>query len=639
MTESNLEQKPGEEKSVDTEPVNSSSETAADSSTPPSIASRTAGENKTDAAPTSSSPPLRNPDAAKPAAEPEAHRTRLETTLIMVSLCSALFLAALDVTIVTVAIPTITEEFQSTTGYAWIGSAYMLASSSGAPMWGKISDIWGRKPLLLLAVGIFWVGSVLSATSVNMTMLIVARAIQGVGSGGIIILVNICISDLFSMRKRGTYFGAMGMVWAVAGGIGPIIGGAFTSRVSWRWCFYINLPISGAGFAILVFVLKLHNPRTPMKQGLAAVDWLGTVTIVGGTLMFLLGLELGGVTYPWNSPTVICLIVFGLVVAAIFVVIEWKVAKYPIIPMRVFTNRSNAAAFTVSAVHGFVFISGSYYLPLYFQAVLGASPLLSGTYVLPFTLVLALVSAATGIFIRKTGQYLPCIIFGMFFMTLGFGLFLDLEPQANWARIVIFQILAGIGTGPNFQSPLIALQTTVAPRDIASVTGTFGFIRQLFTAISIVIGGVVFQNSMQRQYPQLLATLGPDLANLLSGANAGASVGVVAALPGAKGDVARAAYWTSLRTMYIMYVGFAGLGLAASFLVRPRKLSKEHQEHKTGLKGMEEGRREREAAKRNEKEKGGGGVVDEEKAAGLRESAELGSGAGVEEEVQGSKEA
>jgi EmrB/QacA subfamily drug resistance transporter len=389
---------------------------------------------------------------------PEETRTRLQTTLIIAALASALFLAALDVTIVTVAIPTIAEQFNSTAGYTWIGSAYLLANAAAAPVWGKISDIWGRKPILLCAVAVFWVGSLLSAVSVNMGMLIASRAIQGIGGGGIVILVNICISDLFSMRRRGVYFGVMGIVWALAGGVGPIVGGVFTEKVTWRWCFYVNLPISGVGMLILTFVLKLKNPRTPIRAGLAAVDWLGVVTVVGGTLMFLLGLEFGGVTFPWASPTVICLIVFGVLVSGLFVIVEWKFAKYPIIPMRLFKVRSNVASLAVSACHGFVFISASYYLPLYFQAVLGASPLLSGVYVLPFSISLAVASSATGIFIRKTGKYLPCIIFGMTVMTLGYGLFIDLESRANWAKIIIFQLIAGIGVGPNFQSPLISLQ-------------------------------------------------------------------------------------------------------------------------------------------------------------------------------------
>ncbi|KAK4193233.1 major facilitator superfamily domain-containing protein [Podospora australis] len=588
--------------------------------TPENHLSRSASASSTkdevrESASTAGQPPTGAAGSSTPGnLAPEDQRTKLETTLVIAALASALFLGALDITIVTVAIPTIAQEFNSTAGYTWIGSAYMLASAAGAPMWGKISDIWGRKPIMLIAVAVFWVGSLISALSKNMGMLIAARAIQGVGGGGIIILVNVCISDLFSMRKRGVYFGIMGMVWAVASAVGPVLGGVFTSQVTWRWCFYVNLPISGIGFAILAFVLKLHNPRTPIRQGLAAVDWLGSLTVIGATLMVLFGLEFGGVTHPWGSALVVCLIVFGFVTAGLFVLIEWKVAKFPLMPLRLFQHRSSVASLGVAAFQGIVFISGSYYLPLYFQAVLGASPLLSGVYVLPFVLSLSVVSAATGIIIKKTGKYLPCILFGMAVMTLGFGLFINLEPRPNWAKIIIYQLIAGIGVGPNFQAPLIALQTTVGPRDMASATATFGFVRQLFTSISIVIGGVVFQNGMQDQRTHLLAELGPDTANLLSGQNAASSVGLVEELPEQQRIVAREAYFNSLRNMYIMYVAFAGVGLVVSMFVGSRTLTKDHQVHKTGLNAMQESRRHSKHSSTSPSPGDAATTTDEEKA-------------------------
>jgi sugar phosphate permease len=179
--------------------------------------------------------------AATPTKDPEATRSTFQTFVIMSCLCTCVFLAALDVTIVTTALPTIAEYFQSSAGYTWIGSAYLLANAASTPSWGKFSDIWGRKPILLCAAGIFFIGSALAGASVSISMLIVARVIQGIGGGGLIILANICISDLFSMRNRGKYFGMIGMVWAFASGVGPILGGVFTEKVSWRWCFYINL--------------------------------------------------------------------------------------------------------------------------------------------------------------------------------------------------------------------------------------------------------------------------------------------------------------------------------------------------------------------------------------------------------------
>ncbi|KJR87217.1 uncharacterized protein SPSK_01584 [Sporothrix schenckii 1099-18] len=527
---------------------------------------------------------------APSAAEPlyEDGRSTLQTVLIMVSLCSALFLGALDVTIVTVAIPTISADFHSTIGYTWIGSSYLLANAATAPSWGKISDIWGRKPVLLGAVAIFWVGSLLCAVSINMTMLIVARAVQGIGSGGIIILVNVCIGDLFSMRRRGQYYGFTGLVWAVAGGIGPVVGGALTQHATWRWCFYLNLPISGAGFVLLVLVLRLHNPKTPLRAGLAAVDWLGSAAVCAGTLLVLLGLTFGGVLYPWASPAVVVLIVVGALVLVAFGVIEARVARYPIIPLRLFRARVAVASFVCCFFHGVVFVAGSYYLPLYFQAVLGAPPLLSGVYVLPYSIGLSVASAATGIAIKKTGVYRPFIIGGFVLLALGFGLLADLGDRAHWAKIVLYELVAALGVGPNFQAPLLSLHTTVDRRDIASATATFGFVRQMATAISIVLGGVVFQNRMQQQHAALVATLGPDAAALLSGRNAAASVDAVATLltdPAAR-QTARTAYWVALRTMFALYAALAGVGLLGSLFITQTTLSNEHVDHKTGLDGM-----------------------------------------------------
>jgi EmrB/QacA subfamily drug resistance transporter len=391
----------------------------------------------------------------------QPQRSKLKIALIMLSLGIAVLLVALDITIVTTALPTIAEQFHSASGYTWVGSAYLIANSAATPIWGKVSDIFGRKPILLVTNAIFFVGSLLAAVSVNMNMLIAARVIQGIGGGGLIVLVNICISDLFAMRERGAYFGIIGGVWALASSLGPIVGGVLTQKVSWRWCFYINLPFDGLAFFIILFALDLHTPKTPLWEGLKAVDWLGSLTMVGGTVMVLLGLEFGGVTYPWKSATVICLIVFGVVTIGLFFLVEHRLAPYPLMPLGLFSKRSNLAALGTCFFHAFVFISGSYFLPLYFQAVLGATPILSGVYLLPTALSLSFLSAFTGIFIRKTGQYLPGIWFGMVFMVAGFGTFIDLGVHSSWAKIIIFQIIAGIGVGPNFQSPLIALQSLV----------------------------------------------------------------------------------------------------------------------------------------------------------------------------------
>ncbi|KAK8197326.1 major facilitator superfamily domain-containing protein [Phyllosticta capitalensis] len=504
----------------------------------------------------------------------------------------AVFLAAMDITIITTALPTVTEYFNSAAGYTWIGSAFNLAAAAATPIWGKLSDIFGRKPALLAANIFFLIGSLIAALSINIGMLIVARAIQGVGGGGLIILVNIVISDLFSMRTRGQYFGIIGMVWALASALGPVIGGAFTTNVSWRWCFYINLPLDGLAFGIILFFLDIETPKTPLVEGLKAIDWLGALTVIGGTLMLLLGLEFGGASFPWDSATVICLLIFGAVTIGLFLVIEWKIPAYPIMPIRIFKKGTNLAALAVCFFHGFVFISATYYLPLYFQAVRGASPIMSGVYILAFAVSLSIVSAGTGIFIKKTGLYQPCIWFGLTVMTLGYGLFIMIGSHTSWAKIIIFQIVAGIGVGPNFQSPLIALQAHVNPRDIATATATFGFTRNLATAASVVIGSVVFQNQMKAHKPELRDALGDSLANVLGGASAGANAEILASLPNPQRGIAARIFANSMSKMWIMYTAFAGAGLLVSLLVKKSQLSKQHSETKTGLDNEERKRRE-----------------------------------------------
>jgi EmrB/QacA subfamily drug resistance transporter len=546
-------------------------------------------------------PPQERPQLERKDSTPLEERSKGKIALIMTALGMAVFLAALDVTIITTALPTISEYFHSAAGYTWIGSAYLLGNASSVPLWGKISDIFGRKPILIVANVLFLIGSLIAALANSIGMLIAARAIQGVGGGGLVTLVNICISDLFSLRRRGAYFGIIGGVWALASAIGPVIGGVFTEKVSWRWCFYINLPLDGAALVIIFFFLDLKTPRTPLWEGLKAIDWIGALLVIGGVLMFLFGLEFGGVSHPWDSATVLCLIIMGVFTMVLFFINEWKFAKSPVMPLRMFQNRSNIAVLGVCAIHGMVFISASYYLPLYFQAARGATPLLSGVYILPQALSLSFASMATGIYIRKTGQYLPAIWFGMAFLVLGFGLFVDFSANSGWAKLIIYQIIAGIGIGknslisfcccdnltwylgPNFQAPLIALQTNVQPRDIATATATFGFVRQIFTSISVVIGQVVYQNQMNTKTARLVAALGPENAAKLTGGGAGANTQLIDSLPREQKQIAQTAFAQSLHPMWIMYVCFAAVGLIISLFIQKKELSKKHTETKTGL--------------------------------------------------------
>lgn len=528
---------------------------------------------------------------------------RTKIILIMFSLCMALFLSALDVTIITTALPTIAQHFKaSSSGYTWVGSSYLLANASATPIWGKLSDIWGRKPMLITANIVFMIGSLIAALAVSIGMLIVGRVVQGLGGGGLIILVTIAISDLFSMRDRPKYYALVGATWAIASGVGPVIGGAFTQSVSWRWCFYINLPLDGVALLLLIFVLKLDTPKTPFWQGVKAIDWVGGVAIVGGVICFLYGLESAGIDHPWDSAFVICLIVFGIVLMVLFFLAEWKIAKYPIMPLRLFKDPSNMAAYGVCFLFGFVFIAQSYYLPLYFQTVLGLSPILSGVTLFALVIPLSMTSMATGIIMKKTGRYREVIWIFTSVLCLGTGLLIDLPNHRQWSKVIIYQVICGMGTGPLFQSPLIALQSHLKGYDVAVGTATYGFIRNISTSISVVLGGVVFQNELSKKQGALEQVLGPQLSQQFSGSSFGATAGQLRNLPAAQRAALDDAYTSSLKTMWIFYTAFAALMIFISFFITRVELSKERVKTKTGIEEQERIRKEQQELEKQRKE-------------------------------------
>ncbi|KAJ6092093.1 MFS multidrug transporter-like protein [Penicillium canescens] len=529
---------------------------------------------------------------AHPQSSPETgKRSSLQIAIIMGTLCSAVFLAALDITIVSTALPTISDHFQSTSGFTWIGSAFLLSAAVVAPSWGKFSDIWGRKALLLIATATFFLGSALCGAAVSITMLIVGRAIQGIGGGGLLSLVSIVVGDLFSQRDRGKYYGIVGMVWAIAFTLGPLVGGAFTREVSWRWCFYVNLPISGTAFTIILIMLKLETPKTPLIAGIKAIDWTGSLTLVGGTLMLLLGLQFGDTVHPWNSATVTCLVIFGAITLAIFLVVERYFARNPIVPIHLYTNASNFAVFVVNLFHGIILTCNTYFLPLYCQSVLGAEPLLSGVWMLPFAVSMSVATVGAGMYIKKTGRFLDCIRAGFIILLLGVGLLYDLPRSRTWSKIIIYQIIAGFGVGLNFQPPMIALQSNVPAQDNAAATASFGLVRNVASAIGVVLGSVAFANKMNAREDSLVDALGPAKAVLFSGSNAQANVLLIDTFPTSQQKIIRDAFWASVRDIWILAISFAAAALLVCFFIRHKTLEKEHVEVKMGLAGEEERRR------------------------------------------------
>ncbi|KAI5201970.1 DNA repair protein RAD50 [Aureobasidium subglaciale] len=293
------------------------------------------------------------------------------------------------------------------------------------------------------------------------------------------------------------------------------------------------------------------------------LDWIGSSLVIGATVMFLLGIQVGGETFSWSSPIVICLIVFSLLTFVLFVLYEWKFPRYPVMPLRLFKSRNNIATLFV-----IVFISGNYYLPLFFQTVRGVSPILSGVYLLPTALALSVSCVGTGIFLRKTGTPLPPTWFGLSMMTLGYGLFINLEASSNWSKLVTYQIVAGVGCGPLFQTLTIILQSHHDPDDIATGTATLGFIRQMATSVSVVLGQVVFQNSTSARDGRLVASLGSEGAARISCGAAGANARLINTLSKSQKYVVRVVLSESLRQMWIMYAIFAAIGLLAVLLIR-----------------------------------------------------------------------
>ncbi|CAG7943564.1 unnamed protein product [Penicillium salamii] len=496
--------------------------------------------------------------------------------LTMMSLCISVLLSALDLTIVTPAIPAIVGSLKSAAGYTWVGGAYTLAYAAVTPVWGSVSDIWGRKPIMLITVAIFLVGSLVCALAPKMNALIVGRAIQGLGGSGMGIMVNIIVSDMFSLRDRGLYLAITSLAWAVGSAIGPVL-----------------VPVGAFSFLILLFFLRVQSPRTPIAAGLKVIDWTGSVLIVGGALMVLLALEFGDVAYSWSSATIICLLIFGTAVMALFVVNEWKIATNPIIPPRLFTSPTKIAPYVVFACNSYVFIGQAYYLPLYAQSVLAATALTSGLYLLPLIISCALAAAAAGIFMQRSGNYLPVMYIAQGFLVLGSGLLLSLKFEADITKLIIFQILIGVGVGMNIEAPILAAQAATSVRDTAAVTATMGFVRSLSTAISVVVGGVVFQNEMNVKNGELVSGLGSDssLASMFNGGNAASSVEEIksAGLSVDQQIMVRKTYFESLRMVWIMYVAFAGLATILNLFVRGRKLRSENEGAVLGIDRTRQG--------------------------------------------------
>ncbi|KAF9205160.1 hypothetical protein BGZ59_000616 [Podila verticillata] len=472
--------------------------------------------------------------------------------VVFVGLMLGVFLSSLDQTIVNVCTTKIANEFNALTEIPWVGTSYLLTSTCFQPLYGKFSDIFGRKPTFLFAITVFLIGSALCGAAQSMIMMIVARGIAGMGAGGIMSLVMIIITDIVSLRDRGKYQGMIGAVFGLSSVIGPLLGGVFVDKASWRWAFFINLPIG----AITLAVEKVKR-----------IDILGSITLIIGLVMILLPLNWGGSTYEWNSPIVIGLMVGGFAVIGVFLLIEWKQALEPIIPFYLFKTRTNNAVFLTSFFIGMGFFGIMFFMPLFFQIVRQESATASGLEMLPLIVGLLLTSIGSGFMVSKYGQFRPFIWIGLALSTTGTGLLVLLNETSSKGEFIGYLFINGCGLGFSMQTLMLAIQSAVATKDIAVATANATFFRTVGSVFGVAISGTVFNNAVKKNLGPLILE-NPAIRIVLTDSYKAPSFG-----PVLEAQILHA-YMLALRSAFIVCTPFMGIAFLCSLGIRHHKLRK-----------------------------------------------------------------
>jgi len=467
----------------------------------------------------------------------------------------ALWLAALDQTVVSTALPTMVGDLGGLSYLSWVVTAYLLTSTVAGPLYGKFGDLYGRKIVLQVAIAVFLVGSALCGIAQNMVQLIVFRALEGAGGGGLIVITIAVIGDLIPPRERGRYQGFFGAVFGVATIVGPLVGGFFVDHLSWRWIFYINLPTGILALAVIAAVLPSGSTR---RQH--AVDYLGALLLTAALSAVILFTGLGGRTFPWTSPVMIGLMAASIAGVIAFVALEMR-AREPILPMSLFANRNFAVASSVGFIVGLSLFGAVTFLPIYLQVVKGVSPSISGLLLMPMMLGMLATSVISGRMISRFGRYKLFPILGTATMTFGLGALSLLAIDSGDWQTAIDALWLGLGMGMVMQVLLIAVQNSVDYEQLGVATSGTMLFRSLGGALGVALFGAIFANRLHAQ----LAEPGMDfLATIIPAAARG--------LPPDMHQEYITAVMTALRPVFLAAAGISALGFALTFLLREHPL-------------------------------------------------------------------
>jgi len=439
--------------------------------------------------------------------------THREVLVVLAGVMAGMFLAALDQSVVGTALPRIVSDLGGLNHLSWVVTAYLVASTAATPLWGKVSDLYGRRRVFQTAIGLFLLGSALCGLSQNMLQLIAFRAFQGLGGGGLMAIALSIIGDIIPPRERGRYQGYFGAVFGVSSVAGPLLGGWLTDGPGWRWIFYINLPIGALALVVTSIALKLPSIRREH-----VIDYAGAAWLVASVTSLLLYLNWAGDKYGWTSASALAFVLLTIVFGTLFVLAERR-SPEPIIPLRLFHNRVFRIANIFGFLAGMAMFGGIVFLPLYFQAVKGMSPTRSGLAMLPVVLGLFSSSITSGRLISRTGRYKIFPALGSAILIFA-ALFLSrVHADTTYWQVAMSALVLGIGLGMTLQPIIVAVQNSVDPRDMGTATGSTTFFRSLGGAVGTAIFGAVLGMRLDHYLGTLIGASGmpqgsADLTNI-----------------------------------------------------------------------------------------------------------------------------